>query len=131
MIDLLSPEAFNPPLANKGIRYIAIVIDYIIYFAFYWLMIAGFGKIYSTADGTTHFELTGLPALAWFACWFFIPIMEGFVGQSFGKMIFKIKVAKANYDKAGFGQCIVRHLFDVIDFFPFFGIVGITHLNKE
>jgi uncharacterized RDD family membrane protein YckC len=125
MIDLLTPESFSPPLANKGIRYVAIVIDYIIYFCFYWLMLSSFGKTYTTYDGTTHFEVNGYPALACFIFWFFIPVVEGSGGQSFGKLVCKIKVVKLDYGKASVGQCIVRHLFDTIDFFPLFGIVGL------
>ena len=125
MIDLLTPESFSPVLANKGIRYVAIVIDYIIYFGFYWFMFFIFGETYTTSDGVTHYNVNGYPALACFAFWFIIPITEGFGGQSFGKFICKSKVVKVNYEEAGFGQCLVRHLFDMIDFFPFFGIVGL------
>ncbi|HEY5408914.1 MAG TPA: RDD family protein [Ginsengibacter sp.] len=125
MIDLLTPESFSPLLANKGKRYVAIVIDYTVYFAFYWLIVSFFGETYTTNDGVTHYDVNGFPALACFAFWFIIPITEGFGGQSFGKLLCKIKVVKVNYDEAGLGQCIVRHLFDMVDFFPLFGIVGL------
>lgn len=126
MIDLLTPESFNPPLAKKGIRYVAIVIDYIIYFGLYWFMFYIFGETHTTSDGVIHYDINGFPALACFAFWFIIPMTEGFGGQSFGKLLCKIRVVKVNYDEAGVGQCIARHLFDMIDFFPFFGIVGLV-----
>ena len=125
MIDLLEPESFSPLFAKKGIRYVAIIIDYTIYFGFYWLIFLFFGETYRSSDGVIHYDVNGYPALACFAFWFILPITEGFGGQSFGKLICKIKVVKVNYDEAGLGQCIVRHLFDMIDFFPFFGIVGL------
>ena len=119
MEDLLSSELINPQLAGKAIRYLAITIDYVIYFSFYWLIVSSFGHIYTTNDGITHYDANGLPALACFSFWFFMPIVEGLGGQSFGKLICKIQVVKSDYGKVTVGKCIVRHLFDLVDFFPF------------
>lgn len=52
-------------------------------------------------------------------------MLEGLTRQTLGKANFKIKTVKVNGEKATLGNCIVRHLFDFIDSFPFFGITGL------
>ena len=53
------------------------------------------------------------------------PVIEGLKGQTVGKMLLGIKVIKNDYAKSSISHSIIRHLFDMVDYLPFFGIVGI------
>ncbi|MEN9569474.1 MAG: hypothetical protein RL172_705 [Bacteroidota bacterium] len=130
MTDLLTGiEVENPTLAKKTKRCIAVLLDYL----FFWLLnfMLGFvlGESYSidTAGGYTWgFNLSGLPTLFSAGIWLLIfPVSEAVNGQTPGKMLLKIKVVTIQYAKASFGQTLVRHLFDIIDYLPFLGILGI------
>jgi uncharacterized RDD family membrane protein YckC len=115
----------NVPLAAKGIRYLAILIDYLMYFLFYWLIASNYGTI-TTTNNSISTEVNGFPAILCFVFWFIIPLSEGVFSQSLGKFVCGIKVVDASYQKVKITQCIVRHLFDLVDFFPFIGIVGLS-----
>lgn len=52
--------------------------------------------------------------------------MEGITGQTLGKKLAKIKVVKKDFSNINFVQAFVRRLFDPIDFFPVFGILGVV-----
>jgi len=113
------------PLATKTARYLAILIDYSIYSVFYWFIASNYGVI-TTSNNSIHTEVTGFPALFCFIFWFITPITEGFFGQSLGKFIFGLKVVDTSTQNATIKQCIIRHLFDLVDFFPLFGVVGLS-----
>ena len=118
----LEPEA---KLARKTHRYIAAAIDYFLLIVIYIILGMVFGEHY-IEDNTVGFKLEGWPALLWFAGWFLLfPVAEAAAGQTVGKMLMKTKVVQEDYSKASFGTTLVRHLFDVIDNFPFLGIVGL------
>jgi uncharacterized RDD family membrane protein YckC len=115
----------NLILASKKVRWAAIFIDYLIYFFIFYLMGKYFGEA-TISDGNFQIHITGFPALVCFAMWFVLfPIIEGKNGQTIGKMIFNIKVINENGNPIFFKEALVRHLFDLVDFFPFLGIVGI------
>jgi uncharacterized RDD family membrane protein YckC len=114
----------NLPLARKRMRFLASLIDYLIYCIFYWVIASAYGSI-STSNGSFHSEVNGLPAVFCFAFWFIIPVSEGLFGQSFGKFACDLKVMDITHSQATMSQCIIRHLFDLVDFFPFLGITGL------
>jgi uncharacterized RDD family membrane protein YckC len=73
---------------------------------------------------STGIHLSGLPALGYMICWFFlIPFMEGQTGQTLGKKALKIKVIRLNGEPTNIGVSFLRHLFDVIDCFLLIGLI--------
>ena len=132
MTDYLSEEEPALFLASKTNRFFAILIDYTICFICWYYIAKYWGEEYITEDGGVGYHVEGLPALSWLLVWFSImPLMEGLTGQSIGKIIFKIKISKADGTKVSIGNATVRHLFDFVDYLPFFGIVGIIVASKN
>jgi uncharacterized RDD family membrane protein YckC len=126
MTDILFTEEFQSPLAKKRLRVFAAFIDYALFFTFLLFIAFNYGEKTYLADGTTSFRLTGTQPLILVGFWFAIlPLCESFKGQSLGKMILKIRVVSFDYERASFIQCLARHLFDLVDWLPGFGIVGL------
>ena len=126
MADLFTENETNLILASKTKRFIAIFIDYFIYFIIMFFLIQITGDKYELEDGTVGFRVEGFPALISLIPWFLLlPILEGKTGQTIGKMIMKIRVSKTNGTTINIGNSIVRHLFDIVDYLPFLGIVGL------
>lgn len=121
--DLLKPTI---DLASKTRRWLASLIDYVLYFAICVFVGLYFGEKYTTSHDTVGYRTHGWPALVpWLCWWLLLPVLEGATGQTLGKAIFNIKTVKENGSEASFGNCAARHLFDIIDFAPFFGVVGL------
>jgi len=126
MADLFSGNETNPILASKTKRFVAIFIDYFLYSIILYFLIDFAGDKYELEDGTVGFRLEGTPALISLIPWFLLlPILEGKTGQTIGKMLLRIKVSKTNGASITIGNSIVRHLFDIVDYLPFIGIVGL------
>ena len=126
MEDLLNQEEFYPELAKKRYRYLAAIVDYLIVWGFSIFIGIMFGETYITAEGNRDFQFDELNPLYGTLFWLVImPITEGSTGQTIGKMIFGLKVVSHDYTDTSIGKSIVRHLCDIIDYFPFFGIVGL------
>ncbi|TAK56981.1 MAG: RDD family protein [Bacteroidetes bacterium] len=60
--------------------------------------------------------------LLWFL---WIPFIESRNGYTFFKLIFNIKVVHENIARSSLLSSLIRHLFDPIDLFFFFGAVGL------
>lgn len=132
MAEIFQPEDLAPSLASRGSRYIAIAIDYALNTGFIVLMAINFGERYTPEGGGIGYHVSGLPAVACLAFWFFImPVMESINGQSVGKMIMQIKVVKQDGAKANLINTTARHLLDIVDFLPFFGIVGMMLSSRS
>jgi uncharacterized RDD family membrane protein YckC len=126
MADLFSENETTLILASKTKRFVAIFIDYFLYFIILYFLIDVAGNKYELEDGTVGFRLEGTPALISLIPWFLLlPILEGKTGQTIGKMILGIRVSKTNGSTITIGNAIVRHLFDIVDYLPFIGIVGL------
>jgi len=126
MPDILYEEDFVPRLAQKRIRVFAAIVDYIVLLGFFIFMGAVFGERYTPPGGGIGFRLTGMQPLIYIAFWFLaFPFMEGITGQTLGKMLFKIKVVSKDFSYASFAQAIARRLFDIVDWMPGLGIVGL------
>ena len=114
-----------PTPAKIQKRIFAAIIDFIILLCIFTIIGIFFGDTYTTDDGS-GFHLTGLPAFICFCiCVLIYPIQEAMTGQTIGKRVFKLKVVSQDNKPHSFGQPIVRHLFDIIDMFPSFGLTGI------
>ena len=123
MEDLLSDVYIEPKLATIGARLGAAVIDFVILV----ILFIGFGKLWGehyTTDTSSGIRLTGLPALAFFlVCFALLPLQEGLSGKTIGKRIMGIQVRRKDFNDAGVGLSIARHLFDLIDCFFLAGII--------
>ncbi len=126
MGDYLPGTISQPKLARKTYRWLAALIDYILFFSCFTVCLIFFGEKHISEDGVVGYEVNNFPGLLVIASWWLLfPVLEGTTGQTLGKAIFNIKVIKADGTKASFGNCVVRHLFDFVDYIPFLGFVGI------
>jgi len=125
MHDILA-EFEQPIIARKRKRVFAGFIDLGLSLFLFILILVLFGERYETVEGTIGYRGEGpkffLPLVFWF---FTVPVMEGITGQTIGKKFISIKVVSVDYSKASFGQTLVRHLLDIIDWIPGFGILGL------
>lgn len=98
-------------------RFLAALIDYGIYFTLCFMYISVFGEPELQEDGsvkhTVHGFLALLPIIAWFL---FFPILEGAMGQTFGKKIVGLKVILIS-PKYSFGivESLKRRFTDLIE----------------
>jgi len=117
-------------LATVKQRVLSSVIDTVIILTIFCLYVSYLGNYVEDQDGL-HKQVTGFMALLLFVIllgYFVIP--ESLSGKSFGKAIIKIKVVKQDGAKITFGNSLVRHLFDIIDWLPFCFIVYIIVMKR-
>jgi len=138
MQDILTDIDYAPALASKTKRWLACIVDYSIYGAVGGFIVYIFGHQVIDEDGESVTQLTGLPAfLAGVLPWLlFFPGIESFNnGQTLGKALFRLRTVKEDNSRLSFGNSFVKHLFDPIDYFPFFGITGLivasNNKNKQ
>jgi uncharacterized RDD family membrane protein YckC len=105
--------------ANIGIRILSQLIDFTILFIY----------TVSILTITSSLKLSGPSILVILLPVFFYSfIMESiFHGQSFGKMILKIKVVRLDGSQASILQYFIRWIFRLIDT-PFYGLIGIISI---
>jgi uncharacterized RDD family membrane protein YckC len=135
MQDILTGFDYSPPPASRKRRWTACLIDYFICFTVMGLGAVVFGEKTIDADGSASWTAHG--GVAWLIMlptWlFFFPIIESFNGgQTIGKALFKIKTVRNDFSKLSFSASLFKHMFDIIDFLPLFGILGllVTTNNK-
>lgn len=125
MDDLLSDKNHEPELASKRIRVYAILLDYLIFFTFMSIIVINFGEKVIDEEGSSY-QLKGQLGFIIPIFWFIqFVIIESITSQTIGKMCFKIKVVSIDYTKNSFAQSLTRHLFDIIDYLPFVGMIGL------
>jgi len=109
-------------VANIGERIGAFLIDGVIIYAYFFIMMLIFGQFGSSGNnnaGVLLILIFIIPAL------FYSLLCETFMnGQSFGKMAVKIKVAKLDGSQPTFGNYLIRWLFRIIDI-SFYGLPAI------
>jgi uncharacterized RDD family membrane protein YckC len=128
----LFEENEGPNLASTSVRLLASLIDYALYVGVFILIAENFGEKYTPDGGGVGYRVEGFPAFVCFILWFMLlPIPESITGQSIGKLICRIKVQRFDGSKANIGNTFSRHLFDVLDFLPFLGIVGLVVSSKS
>jgi uncharacterized RDD family membrane protein YckC len=133
MTDLLTETDDQLILASKTKRFFASLIDYIIFYIGFYFIAKYFGQSYTSEEGSLVMKVEGSSALGCMVFWFAIlALMERLANrQSIGKMIFGLRVVKPDGTNASLGNTTVRHLFDLIDFLPFFGIVGMIVASQN
>lgn len=108
-------------VASVGERIISMFLDYT-FMLVYILVLRIFIPITFNID-----DANALLILLMIPVFFYSLILESFFnGQSFGKMIFKLKVVKADGAQPSFGNYLLRWIFRIIEGIgAFFGVVAI------
>jgi len=114
---------------NISKRATATLVDFFIYLPIWIAYVVYFGE--ANEDG--GYSVSGIKGLPLLAFWFlYFPGMEFFKGQTFGHMIAGLEVVTITGNSISFGQAFKRRLLDIIDLFPFFGLVAyITVKNTD
>jgi uncharacterized RDD family membrane protein YckC len=112
-----SPE--REPLAKPAIRYVACGLDYI--------TIMGFTEMLYLVSHKNSWVVVFF-SIFWFV---YFPWIESFRGQTLWKFIFRLKVLRSDYEKANLFDTFIKHLFDIIDFLPLYGLLGIIVASRS
>jgi uncharacterized RDD family membrane protein YckC len=116
--------AAAPPYQGVTIRFVAQLVDVIILGVFFWLLgFTGAGTI--TIDAATA-QVTISPLFGLLIlidviiAFLYFTVLEGWNGQTVGKMVLKVKVVrKENNLSISYGQAAVRTVLRIIDLIPF------------
>lgn len=111
-----------------GIRFVAQLID-----AFIAAIIASFIVTAAGVEVTTSTELTlgYAPAIMIGIFFAYFTLMEGFLGATVGKMIFKVKVLQEDGNPCGLGRAAVRNLLRFIDALPLLYLIGFILITRS
>jgi len=106
-------------MASIGDRILATIIDFSIFFVYFFLL--ALLEIYVPSMRNLGPQVAcALPAM------FYSVICETcFQGRSFGKMVMKIQVVKIDGGQAKFVDYLLRWVFRILDVFLLFGLVGL------
>lgn len=115
-----------------GRRVLATIVDGIVLTAGFWVMSALFGTT-SVEGGQVGASLSGLAALGSFILVFaYYILLEGFLGQTLGKMLLGIKVVKEGTGEVpGLGAATIRTLLRIIDSLFFYLVAFIAVLASQ
>jgi len=130
----------GPPVALEvhvsGRRILATIVDVIIFSIFFWLLSLVFGST-SVEGGSVAFSLGALGSLIYFVGIFaYYLFMEGYLGQTVGKMLLGIKVVREDTGGIpGLGAAAWRTLLRLIDGILFYAVafvsVQVTEKNRR
>ncbi|MEX2587912.1 MAG: RDD family protein [Actinomycetota bacterium] len=112
-----------------GKRVVATIVDGLILGLLFAAMASAFGD-FAAVQGTWEANLAGLPAFAYglLALAYFI-LMEGYLGQTVGKMVAGIKVVKEDSNEVpGLGPATIRTVLRIVDGLFFYLVAFITVL---
>lgn len=115
------PAATEQEVHVTGRRVLATIVDWLVIAILFGVMSALFGPGSASAGGGSgvaiDLSLNGLPALAFFVlvALYYI-ILEGYLGQTLGKMLLGIKVVREGTEEApGLGAAAIRTVLRLID----------------
>lgn len=116
--------------AGLGSRFIALLIDSFILALVVGIFLAT--TDYSFSD-PAEYGLGLVPLLTIGAVFLYFTMMEGFLGATIGKMVFRVKVVKEDGSACGIGAALVRNLLRIVDgiFFYVVGAVLIVRSQKR
>ena len=107
-------------------RIIATIIDYGIYYLFFFIFIGFFGE--DNGDGGKH--VTGLLSLVPILVWFiYFVLFEATFYATLGHQLFELEVRNIDGSKIDFTQALRRRLLDFIDI-CMFGIPAIVAIKN-
>jgi uncharacterized RDD family membrane protein YckC len=119
------PTAFAAALPYQGvaIRFVAQLVDVIILGVVFWLLgFTGAGTI--TIDAATA-QVTISPLFGLLMlidviiAFLYFTVLEGWNGQTVGKMVVKIKVVREDHSSISYGEAAIRTILRIIDLIPF------------
>ena len=115
--------------SNIGRKIGATLIDYILFFAFFFWYLKSFGE-YDSVDNTyAVYGFDTLPIIIFWAV--YMILIENLTGATLGHHLFNLKVISFNGERTSFSQNLKRRLLDFIDIL-FWGIPAlITIKNTE
>jgi uncharacterized RDD family membrane protein YckC len=134
----------GPPVALEvhvtGRRVLATIVDAIVIFFVYivvgFLVAIPFGAA-REGDGVVSFSLNGFPALIplallFVAVFLYYMLMEGYLGQTLGKMLVGIKVVREdNGGIPGLGAAALRTLLRIIDGLFWYAVAFVSVLATQ
>jgi uncharacterized RDD family membrane protein YckC len=108
-----------------GRRVLAIIVDGLLLSVLFWVMSMLFGSS-SAEGGQVSASMTGLPFILYLLIVFaYFSLMEGYRGQTVGKMLLGIKVIREdNGEVPGLKVAAIRTILRLIDMLPFAYLVG-------
>ncbi len=100
-----------------GRRVLATIADGIALGVLFWVMSALFGTTSSASATGVGASLEGFSALIFFVLVFaYYVILEGYLGQTLGKMLFGIKVVREDTGRVpGIGAAAIRTVLRIVD----------------
>lgn len=115
-----------------GRRVLATIVDGIVLTVGFWVMSALFGTT-SVEGGQVGASLSGVAALGSFILVFaYYILLEGFLGQTLGKMLLGIKVVREDTGEVpGLGAATIRTLLRIIDSLFFYLVAFIAVLASQ
>jgi len=129
------PVALEVHVTDK--RILATILDAIVIFVMLFvvgfLIAIPFGAIREGA-GDISYSLNGLPALIWFVLsavtiFLYYTLMEGYLGQTLGKMLLGIKVVREyNGGVPGLGAAALRTVLRIIDGIALYAVAFVSVL---
>lgn len=115
-----------------GRRVLATIVDGVVLAVIFWIFSALFGTT-SAEGGQVSASVDGIPALGAFVLAFaYFMLMEGYLGQTLGKMLFGIKVVREGQDGVpGLKAAAIRTVLRIIDGLFVYLVAFITVLASQ
>ncbi len=112
-----------------GPRIGAQIVDGIVLIVLFFLV--GFAM-----SGSFTFQYSGAEAYPFLGAYFLVfflyyVVLEGYMGQTLGKKLLKIKVVKEDGKACGYGPAFVRTILRIIDALPFLYIIGMILIARS
>lgn len=130
------PMTDTPKRCGLGIRGVAIAIDSVVWFAFFFvavpLVAAVTGQLELITSGVQA-NLEGTPAVVAFLLWLALGIgyhtlFEWRYGKTLGKYLVGIRAVNEDGSALSLRSALVRNVARLVDFFPLYYVVGIVAL---
>jgi len=108
-----------------GRRVLAIIVDGLLLSVLFWVISMLFGSS-SAEGGQVSASMTGLPFILYLLIVFgYFTLVEGYLGQTVGKMLLGIKVIREDDGEVpGLKVAAIRTILRLIDVLPFAYLVG-------
>jgi uncharacterized RDD family membrane protein YckC len=125
MAQVVSEPTAAMDIHVTGRRILAIIVDGLLLSVLFWVMSILFGSS-SAEGGQVSASMTGLPFVLYLLIVFaYFTLMEGYLGQTVGKMLLGIKVIREdNGEVPGLKGAAIRTILRLIDVLPFAYLVG-------
>ena len=126
----------TPEECGFGIRGVAMAIDSVVWVALFFgsaFVVATVVGDIQTSGATTNADLEGTPALVSLVLWFglslgYHALLEWRFGRTIGKALVKIRATNADGSSLSLQSSLVRNVLRLVDFLPFFYLIGIVSL---